>query len=362
MEIAIAGGAGGAAVGAVVGQVVGQMMSNDSTHRKWYDKWNNIYQFTGEYTDLIDMLLIQSPKAVVNDFIMKSSNHKVPGLGSHKFYYSGSGNFNIWDYITFEKKMDNHSQQYYYVCYSTKRQMPTFWEAVTFIFQTDANKVRCISIDTSRTSGPFPLFIDKLCSGREDPWQTKAIDHILKGWKTPNYNTKIIICGVRGSGKTYIGRLLKRRIETNDNTKLVRLYDDFNPSAPGVSIGLLVLSNAKAFTPVILLIDEIDVAYAKAVKDDKQDRHTVGVHTQDKHTLNLMLDMIGDTPNVIAIYTTEKSPDELYQNDKWHSFMRKGRVDYFLRYVPDGKNAITNERQFRCDKVLHSSINGYVDV
>lgn len=360
VEAAVAAAVGGG-MAAGVGQTLNAMLSSDGTHRSWYQfQWlYNIFQFPDEYTDLIDMMLAKDPKAIVRDWIMKSTSLRVPAVGYHLYYWSGCGDRLYWHYVTFEKKLSPQNT-YYYVCHCSKRQIETFGEAVTKIFKTETGKIRTISIDTSRPSGPFPLFVDKICSGNPLPHQKTAIDHIIQTFSTdPNRNCKVCISAVRGSGKSYLGRLVKQVLEANPQFKdcLFRLYDDFNPSAPGCSIKFLVLQNAKAYTPVILIIDEVDICFGLASDGNRADKHATTVHTKDKKTFNDMMDAIGDTQNIIAIFTTEKSPAELYTNANWHSFMRKGRIDYFLQYLPV---AHTNPTQFTCAKVQHNQIPGYV--
>lgn len=60
-------------------------------------------------------------------------------------------------------------------------------------------------------------------------------------------------------------------------------------------------------------------------------------HTKNKKTLLQMFDDISDTPNVIAIYTSEKSYSNLYSikssdktDYKYRSFMRKGRINLVI--------------------------------
>ena len=65
--------------------------------------------------------------------------------------------------------------------------------------------------------------------------------------------------------------------------------------------------------------------------------------------------MIGDTKNIITIYTTEKNPEKLYKNKKYHSFMRKGRIDMFINFTPQNGEYI-------CEKFEHTDITGYNDM
>ena len=68
----------------------------------------------------------------------------------------------------------------------------------------------------------------------------------------------------------------------------------------------LILQYAKTLTPVVLMIDEMDTLFGNAENGHMADRHTQLVHTKDRKTFNDMLDAINDTPNIIAVFTTEK--------------------------------------------------------
>ena len=344
----------GAAMGSAVGRFMEEIFSKDDKHRKWYDFWNNIFVFPSEYTDLIDMLLKSDKKSVLGTRIVKQDGQYIPGIGNHKLYWKHSGTVDCWNYIVFEK-IDNEDM--YYVCYTTNRQMVVFEDAVRRLFEPAKDMIRTISIESSR-GHPFPMFLDKSISDNEKPHQTEAIDYILNGWfngKVPNNNRKIMLCGRRGSGKSYIARLLSKRMSNTSSSITVRLYDDFNPSVPGASVALLVLQYAKQCTPIVLLIDEIDKEFDIAIDGTHADRMNVLVHTRNVSSLNKMLDMIGDTKNIITIYTTEKSPEKLYKNKKYHSFMRKGRIDMFINFTPQNGEYI-------CEKFEHTDITGYNDM
>jgi energy-coupling factor transporter ATP-binding protein EcfA2 len=351
-----------ALIGSAMHHFMGDILSSDNIYRKWYDWWNNIFVFPAEYTDLIDLRLMMDKKSVVGVRIVQPGGKYIPGLGSHKLYWKDSGSIDCWNYIVFEKH--DKDDEIFYVCYVTTRQMEIFEDVVKKLLEPAIDMVRTISIDTSR-GAPFPMFLDKTISITvnnnktisidERAHQKETLDRIVKDRSgSKNKNQKIMLCGKRGSGKSYVTRLLSKRIEGLDKSVIVRLYDDFNPSLPGVSVALLALQYAKPSTPVIILIDEIDKHYDKAIDGTHADRFNILVHSRDIPSLNKMLDMIGDTKNVIAIYTTEKSPEKLYKNKKYHSFMRKGRVDKFFNFTP-------NKNGYDCTEYQHTDIVGYVD-
>jgi hypothetical protein len=341
----MAAAAAGIGASIAVNQIVGEMKSD--SEGSWYDFWNNYFRFPTEYTDLIDMMLLNNSNRVkLGPKIVTSARRIIPGIGTHKFYFTPES---WWQYITFKKSSVSQGgiTIYQYICYSTNRQLKTFEDAIRLIFATEADKVRTISIDASRPSGVFPLFVDKLCSG-ERAHQTAAIDHILENWTEENhFRCRVIVTGPRGSGKSYLGRLLKKRMEAINENVLIRLYDDFNPSIPGASCNLLINQHAKEYTPTITVIDEAEVFYKKAVEPSGESRHLCQAHTKDKQSFNMMLDSMSDTKYSMVIFTTELSPEDLYSHEEWRSFMRKGRIDFFIKLTDT-----------TCEKVNHEEVPG----
>ena len=101
-----------------------------------------------------------------------------------------------------------------------------------------------------------------------------------------------------------------------------------------MSVNKHILSHASITQPVIVVIDEIDIIMHKALQEKTTIGETRLCHTESKQTLNNMLDVIDSTRFVIAIYTTEKSIDELSQTYD-PSFIRKGRIDYYINMTND---------------------------
>jgi hypothetical protein len=57
------------------------------------------------------------------------------------------------------------------------------------------------------------------------------------------------------------------------------------------------------------------------------------------------LDNLSDTKHVITIYTTEKSYEELQSIERIKSFIRHGRVDFFINMTADKSTLIENNSQ-----------------
>lgn len=313
---------------------LGNLLSQWSTNGS-YDFWNSWFKVENEYIDLIDMLLTDDPRGKVGNKKIISAGRTIPDIGTHYYHYcidTWAGR--NWHYIKLEKKKEDDKE--YYMIYVSSGQKETFAQAMRTMFQPEADSVRCIYIDS--THGYASLhFATKICR-QARPNQTQILRHIYNIYsRNPYRNAIALVCGVRGSGKTYLGRLMKKYIENiNNNNVLVRLFDNLNPSKAGHNVNKLILPTASRYTPVITLIDEINVSYREAFIRNERDSDKT-IHTQNKQTLNEMFDDIADTKNVIAIYTTELSPQELYdmEDGKYRSFFRKGRVNTFIEMGPD---------------------------
>lgn len=276
------------------------------------------YTFGEEATPIIDDFLI-------NNGTIKSYMHNgrklVPFIGNH---YYGSW----WNYIKLKKKREliDNKYVYTYTCYVRFYNKRYYNNMVGHINQQENNIVRVISIDTS-SHNPKLIYATKILE-QPFPYQTSAVNHIINDWQAPKFNTKVLITGKRGSGKSYMGRLIKSQLDRTNNTQS-KLYDDFNPSSIGVNIHELILNHASHSAPTIILINEIDISYAEAV-EERTEYDPRLKYTRNKQTLNNMFDAISDTKYVIALYTTEKSYEELNQTEEYKSFIRKGRIDFVI--------------------------------
>lgn len=301
----------------------------------WYDYYNSYYIFPEEYTDIIDTLLTTPNCASIGQKIILSQRFTKPAVGKHLYYINKSkDNLNS---ITFEKKrktVDNR-EIYYYRCYVGYDKDKIFQDAVNKIFITDEKTVRTISIDTS-SGTPNKFYMTKIYKTPYQ-YQLDITEFIIREFNNnPSHNVNALISGVRGSGKTFIGRVLKKELEQNLGIT-VKLFDDFNPSDIGVNVKSIILTEAH-YSPIIILIDEFDVILNEVTREKQLFGDSRILHTKNKLSFNSMMDAINDTPNVIALFTTEKSPEELYQKVEHRSFIRKGRIDNFIKV--NGKNVM----------------------
>jgi len=336
----------------VITALITSMQDKDSI--PWYDYINNYYRFPVEYTTIIDDLLIKHGHVGPKE--MLSLNGFRPAIGKHYFYlkHNISPSWNrgkirwgfksiqkagheYWFKIIFEKKIlkqgDKNKDNYYYMCYVAIGNTQTFEDSLKKMFTVPRNEILTISIDTSGYDAT-PFYMRKKYA-EPKPNQLEVAKKVFEWYReSQSNNVKVLIHGNMGTGKTFCGRVVKKYLEAKDNV-MVKLYDDFNPMTPGCNVKSLILRNANKHTPIIIVLDEMDIIYENAITEKQMFGDSRILHTQNKKSLNSMLDAIGDVPNVIAIYTTEKSPSSLYKKEKLRSFFRPGRVDHTVELTED---------------------------
>ena len=326
----------------------------------FYDFKNHYVRVSPECVNEIDSLLSDPNYGFIKHKIIQSGNRVKPNTGTHNYYLNKPSLRSYFPrkFINLIKKKEistggssnqsqggNNEENYYYVvCYGSSNQ-DVFNNFLKRLFATNEREVKAIHIDTSGYENKS-ILVTRF-SGTCKPRQSQAIemirDHFLS---SQDRNTKVIISGKRGVGKTYTGGLLKKAIESSFDGYarqcFVQLFIDFNPTSPGLDVQTHVLSKASKNSPVILVINEIDISYHEVFKSDTHN-DIRSAHTRNKASFNDMLDAISNAPNVITIFTTEKSKDELdsvtnsngNHSISFKSFYRKGRVDFFINMTPD---------------------------
>lgn len=357
---------------------------------KWIEEnpdWQNILDivttFAEEYTPLIDTLLMKGLDVTPNYSKISSNrrisdNQLIPHVGTHYYYPGLNPDANVsriiqdnmnqwihtWRFNIVLKKLEispgNNSRYYYkayYYFFKANVQCFADFERVLMnrhLPMTDIFLIRTLKIDTS-DGQPKLFYSDKICKqARVNQIQAMnfILNHYNQGGRYPN--TEVMIYGEMGVGKTHTALLLKRLMEELNRNMNVKVIVNFDPDVIGVDVDKMILSNATANSPVILVIDEIDKIYKK-VLDQKQifgDNRTQ--HTKDVTSFHRMLDSIGDNPHVITLMTTNKSPRELYQmkRGQYRTFFRPGRLHFFLYMndnttvqIPNNLDGIMNSPQ-----------------
>lgn len=328
-----------------------------STEVAWYDFKNNYLVISDDATSTIDLILMNKNYSQLGLTSLEMGNRVLPGLGNHYYYLEHNENrtrLSTWiRYITLIKKKKDSKIDYkqtqnvnYYVIIFSSLNKDISDKFKQKLFSTEQSQVKAIHLDISGYEVRATL-VSRSC-GVPQSHQLEAIQEIVNHWseqKNTHLNTKVILSGSSGVGKSYTGELLKKYLENKDNKNgqntFIQLFIDFNPSTPGLDIDTMILSKASRESPVIIIINEIDQIYEQVFQSNSYYESRTS-HTNSKVSFNNMLDSISRTPYVITIFTTEKSPEYFLSFNGINStydyrpFFRQGRVDFFLRMTRNG--------------------------
>jgi len=310
---------------------------------RWYDVYHKYVIYDENYTPLIDKLMQNAKHAAITTPEVLSSSERVPAEKAvHYYYYNNIDNLNIlnkWKCVYLQKVREERSNNdvvYYRVWFSPLPHGIESYRKFNRILHSTEGIITS-SIDLSNHNAEL-LHMPRIYRTPRTNQESAARCIVDKYNRDSNRNIKFILYGSRGVGKTYTSVVVKRKLDNKGFN--AKLFEDFDPSAVGVSINKLILPKATDITPVIIVINEIDVMFEKILNEPPSFDSRIQ-HTKDKSTFNNMMDSIGNTPNVILIGTTEKSYDEL-TSERYRSFVRRGRIDYFMKMTNKGINTSIN--------------------
>lgn len=336
----------------VAGSVIaGVIIYKSQEDPDWYDPISLYYRYSDEYTDRIDDILIACDRkcSTISSYKIVS-NKKIPDIGVHYYYQNRDTKWTTYIGMRKFEVKNGNSVSYHYRVYH----MPT--EDITNVYNSfdrvvlsgkngkDEYIITVYSIDTSNYI-PKLIILSKICE-KPKAHQQIVLDHIMNHFNNwfNHGNTKAAITGPAGVGKSYCALLLKNYYEQQYPNSNVKVIIDFDPSAIGVNIAEVVLKHASKSNPVILVINEIDIYYEATVNPKSSYGDSRIQHTRNKGTFNDMLDTIASTPYVITLFTTNKTPKELYSNPNYESFLRSGRVDFFIEMTSDSAIKVENNK------------------
>lgn len=302
------------------------LKNNQDDRIPWYEKIIfRHYTFDETYVPRIDDLLHNSR----GNKIINEHGRLVPDVGTYTFVFNKNKIKLVKEYM---KKNNNFVLVYRAKALRAKK-LRRFVKYLAN--QKSPDEIDIISIDTSKDT-PSMVKLTKLCKDPK-PNQLEAIDLIYNEWINNNHESlKVILSGERGIGKTYVGGLLKKKIEQEyknvnpyaANSIDVLLFDDFNPSSIGVNVKTMIINKASKYTPIIVVINEIDKTF-DSVLTVQQCFDPRLKHTRDIGEFHNMLDAMGSNRYIIALYTTEM--ENIKNVSQYASFIRKGRVDMIIK-------------------------------
>jgi len=337
--------AGAAGLGVVVAiPVIAKLLEPDFLRS--IDFWNSYHEFSSSLTAQIDQILLAAPAAEITTQLHTDNGHQVPGLGRH--YYYGTTTLTDGYYITFYKfrRESERQVEYYYECtvwwlWSATNYQRTFDEFITKLHQTSTGQVEVLHISTA--SYKTEVVTIRKTYHPPTPTQMSICNDILREYQRTG-NAAVLLTGAPGTYKSSTARVLKKQYEHRYPGSRVLLYDNFNPSATGVDIVNIALQQARTDVPVIIVIDEIDIHFSKALQSATANVHGRTTYTDDKQSFNNMLDTIRSVSNVMLIATTNVPYDTLLERG-YGVFIRSGRFDDIMEVMQDSYQNQLQNRQ-----------------
>lgn len=155
------------------------------------------------------------------------------------------------------------------------------------------------------------------------PSQKVIVDYVIDTYTTSQKkNIIILVSGDSGLGKStiafWITQMMKTRLSVDPY-----LIKGFNINCEEIQYHPIINHySPKSNSPIILLLDEFDIAMKKADMPDSPDKsaHTISAN---KTNMNNFLDSINEEQFLIVVATTNTTIDEI--NNKFKIYCRKGR-------------------------------------
>jgi hypothetical protein len=139
-----------------------------------------------------------------------------------------------------------------------------------------------------------------------------------------NKRSTVFIEGPPCSGKSSIGYLVSKEIGGV-------FCNTFNPTDPGDTLSNVIRSTRdwgeSENTPLVILIDEIDILLKKIHNDNIRLNHKISTSVTDKQTWSKFMDNLRFHKNIILILTSNTSKADIDKMDL--SYLRPGRVDKY---------------------------------
>lgn len=351
----------------IAGIMLGQaFVRNLGDHPYPLDIINNYVTFHEDLTSTIDAMIMDPERGVPGPVTVISNSGSVPVNGPHYYYLRSvkesqdalrqlySGWLDIFSpipmfystdhlcdpyYVGLYKKVElygNQPNRTYYIGWTTphpripKGQILNLFRQ--WLFALSRTSIVTYRIDATDFNVSLYSLVQKFYPDINHG-QRIALDNIMFVYKSNDFTGTFLIYGPRGTRKSSTAISVKRALEEEYPESSVTLINGFDPSQTGVDICKLVLRNVSKLNPHVIVIDEIDKFFEIAAADptteaalgDRRFRHTANVAT-----FRLMLDTFALTRYLIVVGTSEKSPETLWHNPEYRSFMRTGRITGFV--------------------------------
>ena len=161
---------------------------------------------------------------------------------------------------------------------------------------------------------------------KDRPEQLEILDKI-KSFHDIHKQTVVFLHGKPGVGKSMIGILLANKY----NGVYCDTFVPWEPNDTLVSILTEAMPCKKR--PLILVLEEIDIAIQKIHSDEIQTHKHFPILIHNKTSWNRFFDRIqrGIYPNVIVLLTSNKPPEHIHELDS--AYLRDNRINLTLELV-----------------------------
>jgi len=193
----------------------------------------------------------------------------------------------------------------------------------------NSNGVRVVNYGVANET-IFVRVIDKMPLQDIFPSQQIIIDYAIDAYTaSKTKNATILISGGSGLGKSSVAfgitQILKRRLGVDPY-----LIKGFNVNSEEMQYHPIINHySPKRESPVILLLDEFDIALKNANLPESSDNNAHAI-SANKTNMNNFLDAINDEQYLITVATTNMSLAEI--NNQFGVYCRKGRFNKHFEY------------------------------
>lgn len=249
----------------------------------------------------------------------------VPNEGFYPFYHEKDG---VESFMIVERSSDEKGEN---LIYKIDILGDHFNAVIDSIINGDANCIKilvCFIFShtmIARLNYKPPIAI-------MHPSQEDIVNRILEMYNGhSDRNVVCLICGPPGTGKTTNGVLVAQTMRQTMGVNPI-VVEGFDTTAPEMQFHKIVKEvTPTKKNPVILVIDEIDIAFEAAdnqaggSSQQQQMRMMGNSHAKNKSTMTKLLDDLNKDSFLIVIATSNLTVDEMHQ--KYGVYCRMGRFD-----------------------------------
>jgi SpoVK/Ycf46/Vps4 family AAA+-type ATPase len=211
-----------------------------------------------------------------------------------------------------------------------------FTTEIDSILNGDANRIRVVNCSIINHSINVRL-MNKPPLERSYPCQKVVVDYVIDKYRNKkSKNVTVMLSGAPGLGKSTVAFLITQKVKSEFGVDPY-LIKGFNVNCEQMQYHPVIGHyDPKNSTPIVLLLDEFDIAMKNAEDGSNTEAGNEGQRTRpslaisaNKTNLNQFLDAMNDESFLIVVVTTNKTVQEMQQT--YPVYSRKGRFDMLFQ-------------------------------